>query len=395
MPRLVNRLPSLRHHKPSGCAVVTLNGKDHYLGPWGAPESRAEYDRLIAEWLASGRGRPKPEGSAPEPDPAVSKILLAFWRHAERHYRAPDGRPSGELENLRDALRPVRALYGRTPARAFGPLALRAVRDEMVRSGLARKTVNARVNRVKRCFRWAASVELVPASVVQALATVDGLREGRTEAREAADVSPARPEHVEAALPFMTRPVAAMVRLQLLTGCRAGEVTAMRGCDLTPGETTWEYRPATHKNSWRGKTRVIHLGPKAVEVVRGFLKPDLNAYLFSPRDAVAEAQAARRVSRRSKPTPSELAARVAEPGGRHRARYDTNSYGQAVRRACRKAGVPVWSPLMLRHAAATEIRARYGLEAAQAVLGHARADVTEIYAARDDGKARSVLAEFG
>jgi hypothetical protein len=49
------RTPSLRQHKPSGLAVVTLNGKDHYLGPWPAGqrkpprEAQDTYDRLIAE----------------------------------------------------------------------------------------------------------------------------------------------------------------------------------------------------------------------------------------------------------------------------------------------------------------------------------------------------------
>jgi hypothetical protein len=47
--------PSYRLHKPSGQAVVTLNYQDKYLGPHGSPESRAAYDRLIAEWLANGR----------------------------------------------------------------------------------------------------------------------------------------------------------------------------------------------------------------------------------------------------------------------------------------------------------------------------------------------------
>ena len=47
--------PAYRLHKPTGRAVVRLNGHDHYLGKHNTPESRAEYDRLIAEWLTSGR----------------------------------------------------------------------------------------------------------------------------------------------------------------------------------------------------------------------------------------------------------------------------------------------------------------------------------------------------
>ncbi|HOW72930.1 MAG TPA: hypothetical protein PKY77_20205 [Phycisphaerae bacterium] len=47
--------PSYRHHKPSDQAVVTIDGKDFYLGPYDTPESRSKYDRLIAMWLAGGR----------------------------------------------------------------------------------------------------------------------------------------------------------------------------------------------------------------------------------------------------------------------------------------------------------------------------------------------------
>jgi hypothetical protein len=37
------RIPSYRLHKPTGQAVVTLSGKDQYLGRHGSPESRAAY----------------------------------------------------------------------------------------------------------------------------------------------------------------------------------------------------------------------------------------------------------------------------------------------------------------------------------------------------------------
>ena len=75
-------------------------------------------------------------------------------------------------------MRLLKALYGHTTARDFGPLALRAVREEMVRAGLSRGVVNARVNRVRRLFKWAASFELLPATGYEALRTVAGLRKG-------------------------------------------------------------------------------------------------------------------------------------------------------------------------------------------------------------------------
>ena len=218
----------------------------------------------------------------------------------------------------------------------------------------------------------------------------------------------------------MPRPVAAMVRLQLLTGMRAGEVTIMRGADLTTGGPVWEYRPSRHKNRWRGKARVIPLRPKAQEIVREFLKPDPLAYLFDPREAVSEHNRAR--ARRTGRTPSERARlKKGLPGEARNERYDRRTYRQAVVRACdrtfphselsavspkkrtpeQKAALAAWrkahrwSPLQLRHTAATSLRARYGLEAAQVVLGHAKADTTEIYAERDLSRARDVMAEIG
>src|SRR4051812_29865554 len=129
------KIPSYRLHKPTGQAVVRLDGHDHYLGKHGTDASHEAYRRVIAEWLAAGR--PQATGaaaSAPAPRSAqvmVNDLLLSFWTHAEEHYRKPDGRPTGELQNLRDALRPLRRLYGRTDVDAFGPLALRALQQEL------------------------------------------------------------------------------------------------------------------------------------------------------------------------------------------------------------------------------------------------------------------------
>jgi hypothetical protein len=54
-----------------------------------------------------------------------------------------------------------------------------------------------------------------------------------------------------------------------------------------------------------------------------------------------------------------------------------------------------WHPLQLRHTAATVIRARYGVEAAKVILGHTKVETTQIYAERDLGKAKEIMAEIG
>ena len=54
-----------------------------------------------------------------------------------------------------------------------------------------------------------------------------------------------------------------------------------------------------------------------------------------------------------------------------------------------------WHPNQLRHAKATELRKEHGLEAAQVVLGHARADVTQVYAERNVALAKEIAKQSG
>ena len=181
MPRLTKKLPAYRLHKPSGQAIVTLDGKDFYLGLHGTQVSRSEYDRLIAGWLAHGRHMPNDLGQPPEL--TVDELILRYWKFAQVHY-SRDGVPSRELDNIRDALRHVRPLYGRCLGVEFGPLALKKVRRTMIDSGLSRTTINARIGKIRRMFKWAVGEELLPASVFEGLRAVEGLRAGREGVRE-------------------------------------------------------------------------------------------------------------------------------------------------------------------------------------------------------------------
>ena len=93
MPKLTGssfaRMPKYRKHRASGQAVVTLSGKDFYLGPHGTAVSRREYDRLVAEWLENGRTLREP---AAEASITVTEVVAAYWRFAKTYY-VKDGRP--------------------------------------------------------------------------------------------------------------------------------------------------------------------------------------------------------------------------------------------------------------------------------------------------------------
>jgi integrase len=385
----VKRIPKYRLHKPTGLGVVTLAGKDHYLGKHGTPASKAEYDRLVGEWLL---GRPGPSSSPAAIDLTVDEVLLRYWAFAETYY----GKLSKQLDNVKLALRPLRQLYGSSPAAGFGPLALKAVRQRMVESGWCRNYVNHCVGRVKRVFRWATENELLPSSVYASLQAVRGLARNRSGARETAPVTPVPEEHVLAVLGNVSAAVGAMIQVQRLSGCRPGEVVSMRGTDLDLTGGVWLYRPAGHKTAHHGHQRVVAIGPRAQEVIRPFLKDDPAAYLFSPRESREGWNAERRGKRKTPMTPSQARRRCKpRPKRAPGDRYTVGTYRNAIRRACLRAGIEPWHPHQLRHSAATELRKLYGLETAKAVLGHRTLNATEVYAQKDVAAAVKVMETVG
>jgi integrase len=393
--RRVSGIPSYRRHS-SGQAVVTLpdisgRRRDFLLGSFGTDESRREYTRVINEWQENNHRFP---GQAPS-DLTVVEMILAFWHHVERHYRHPDGTPTSEVDNFRLSLKPLKELYGHAPAAKFGPLALKAIRRSMIDAKLARGVINQRIGRIRRAFKWAVSEEMIPASVIHALNSVDGLQAGRTEAKERPRVLPVDDERVEAVLPVVNRHVRAMIQLQRLTGMRPGEVCSMKRSEIDMSGTIWLYRPTRHKTSWRKKERTIPLGPKAQEIIKTFFTPNIDDYLFSPMQAREERFAKMRALRKTKIQPSQICRRKNKPQRQPREKFTPISYANAIHRACIKVGIPKWHPNQLRHAFATEIRRRFGLEAAQVGLGHSRADVTQVYAEANAALATKVAAEVG
>jgi integrase len=393
MPRLVQKLPQYRRHAASGNAVVTLSGIDHYLGKHGSKASRVLYDRLLAEWLVNGRATAATNDAAPL---TIVELSARYWRFAVGYYRK-DGRCTGVAPAIKATLRYLKEWYGRERVTEFGPLRLKALRERMVADGHSRRYVNDHVDRIKRMFKWAAGEELVPEETYRALALVAGLRKGRTEAHETAPVLPIGDAVVDLTIAKLSPIVADMVRLQRLTGMRPAEVCILRPIDLDRSGDVWLYRPESHKTEHHGRERVVFLGAKARAILLPYLGRERKAYCFCP----AEAERQRReVMHASRKTPLGYGNR---PGTNRKPRpavsagecYTTDSYRRAIHRACDKAEVERWSPNRLRHTAATEVRAKFGLEAAQIVLGHSAADVTQIYTERDLAKGAEVARQIG
>lgn len=383
------RIPKYRKHRGSGQAVVTINGRDYYLGVHGTTVSKRNYDQLIAEYLSTGH-------VCHNNGLTVTELISLYWKYVKSYY-VKDGEPTTEVERMRIALRALRKLYGNIPAREFSPLKLKTVREQFVETGICRTSVNKQVERIRRMYRWAVAEELIPPDVIHGLTAVQGLRKGRSSAPELPPVKPIDEKVVEATLPHLPSVVSDIARFQLVTGCRPQEACRIRPMDIDRSEKVWIYRPGSHKTEHHDRNRVIPLGPRAQAIITPYLDREPYEYLFSPN----ESERLRRLDAgRKRKTPLSCGNRRGTNRKKQPKRsagqyYTTNVYARAIARACKKAKVEHWSPNRLRHTAATKIRREYGLEAAQIILGHANADVTQVYAERDIQKAIAVAEEIG
>src|SRR5262245_14444747 len=361
MPRR-NQVPAYRIHKHSGQAVVTLKDsvtgarKDRLLGPYETAASRAEYGRVIAQWEASGRRL----DDANPAEPTIAELLVRFLRHAETYY----GVGSKEYDHFEKTTIPLTDTYPHKPAKDFGPAELKVVRQRMIdHHDWSRKVVNRRVNRVRQIWKWAVEEGLVPAGTWLALLVVQGLRAGRTAARETPDRKPVPEEVVAATTPHLPRHVRGLVAFQLLTGCRPDEACGLRMCDVDASGDVWVYKPERHKNAWRGHGRFIGIGAETQRLLAGYTAGlAQEEYVFSPWRQREEIFTAKRTARKSKVQPSQVSRRKRMPKKFPGNRFTTDSYAQAIARTCETHGIPHWCPYQLRHTAGARARRTLGLD---------------------------------
>lgn len=379
------RVPTLRLHKPTNQAFVEIDGRRHYLGVHERPDTIQAYHRLIAEWIAGGYRLPVPQDQI-----TVMEVADAYAKWAESYYLGRFGEPSQENTRIRSALRPTIELYGNVAAIQFGPNALRAVRQVWIGQNISITTVNCYVGVIKRMFKWAASHEMVPASVHEALTTLSGLRRGRGMGKDPEPRQAVPNEHVEATIPHLPGPLQAVVRLLLLTGARPTEILRLQRRDIDTNANVWTAIVREHKTMDKGKSRRLFFGPRAQGVLRPFmLRPDED-YLFSPREAQAERYAQCSTHRREnqKPNPRKTPRVIGYF-------YEHTGLNKAIARVCKEHNIPKWTPYQLRHLAATTIEATADLETASAILGHSGLNITQVYVHRDNKTAAAWAALHG
>lgn len=425
---MANSVPKYRRHS-SGQARVTINGRDYLLGPWQSRVSVREYDRVVAEFLSSGRS---PSFGLKAEAYSLALLIRDYLRYAKGYY---GDAASSEYLRIKPALKPLRDLYADHDAAEFGPVGLKAVRQTMIEAGLSRQGINSRVKKIVRAFKWAASEGKIPAATFETLRLVPSLKSGRTEAPDTDPVVPVDDATVDRTILALSPIVADMVRLQRLLGCRPGEI-----CNLTPAafdrtEDVWVAELVEHKTKRHGHKRKMFIGPKAQAIVLPYLDRAEDECLFRPCDAVANR---RQRDAESRTTPLSCGNRAGKRSGGLRGSkggrlpsdaYTTQTYRRAIHNACDRA-FPApsslcqepsetlaawkrrlsaaqfmdlqtwqsdhrWGPNRLRHSRGTEVRKTFGLEAAQVTLGHRKADVTQVYAERNEELGKRVAREAG
>lgn len=379
--------PKLRYNRTTNRYRVTINGRDHWLGR-DQDEAERAYHRLILEWK-SGTFI-----DAPLDDIRICELIDLYTTAMTTYYQSTPGswhRGKAAMGFLNKACGTMR------PAQ-FDMKTLRLLREAMGepreegRPALCRTGINRCMREVARFWKWCASMEYAPIDIYAKCSTLDPLQRGRCNARETEPIDPADSEHVKATKPFVNASVRAMIELQELCGMRPGEVCGLKAEMIDRKGPVWRCELKEHKNAHRGKRRVLFFGPKAQKVLVPFLlKRAPGEYLFQPKDHWEERTANKTGDGRRKdqlPTKRISERTVTD-------HYTKDTYHRAVKRACVKANVPHWHPNQLRHGVATEVREKFGIEAAGAVLGHAHLNTTEIYAQTSLALAERIAAEIG
>lgn len=298
----------------------------------------------------------------------VEKLSEMFVA-AHANYYQRNGKPTRQLDRIETAMGYALSIYSTIPVDEFRSRKLAEVRELMIDTGrLSRKYVNTLVSCIRRVFTWGVEQELVKPETLVSLKALTSLKRGRTQARDLAPVVPVSLNDFNLTFPELPKTVQAMAMVQRFTGMRPGEVISMRKRDLEAKGGGYIYTLEHDKTDYRRDARdkrVVLIGVKAAEYLRPFLEgKGADDFVFSSSDKCNR-------------------------------EYSRCAYTHAVGRAARRAGARHWTPNQLRHLFATEVREQFGLEAAQVILGHSHADVTQIYAERNLDLARVVIDKLG
>jgi integrase len=414
----MNKIPKYQHFKPRGIGCIKWQGRRIYFpGAFNSPESIKAYRRFIQDNCE--KQPPSKTGKLAKPQAAkgmsLAELADLFLEHVTETFK---GVKQTEYPGYRRILALLVEHYGELEVAEFGPKRLTEFqkwlaendhprhvysKDGQLRKTttyrLTRNSVNHMIGNIKRLFKWGVANEFVDPYQLVGLQAVPGLRIGRTTARESVPREPVSWEAVERVLPLLSPVVADMVRFQWHTGCRPQNVCNICPAEIDTTTSPWTWKPQVHKGNWRGQGLQLFIGPQAEAIIRPYLNRPSEEPCFCPREA-------RRALRQAKGHKGECAFKYLN------SRYTPSTYGRAIvhglaglarvrlktpysREKFLDAGIEYWTPHQLRHAKAQMIRDEFGLEAAQAVLGHNSLAATQIYAKKRLDLAKELATKCG
>ena len=399
-------------YKPDGSRTTISFGPDD-------ERTEGQIYGVFGQWLDLYREHPHKTLSYNSPYEAITEMTNpttirtvgqaydAYVRWAEQNMLPlRDGRSSPELLQIGRCGKFLEP-YRKWATSDFGPDELRVIQEAMVayryirtqpakseeppeQIAYTRTSINRLVNQIRKMWQWAMAREIVPASSAQRLKEVKSLRIGRTTARDKLKRAAVTEEELDKVTKHISRVVGDMLRLIWITAMRSSEVCRMRPFDiLRDDKSCWLYIPGRdvspigdHKTAHHQRIRAVPLPPSAQTVLQSRVSDfESREYIFTPAEAVRELLDLRSDGRKTslkygnRPGTNRREHPMITPGET----YTLSAFCVAVKRACKRAGVPRFTPRDLRRTAATRIRSRLTKEAAKMILGHVSTDTTEIY----------------
>ena len=397
MPKLAKRDPKLcRYRNGTSCVYLPEPGSDRprripIPHPYGSDAARAEHARILNAWHAAGQQPPPRKGE--EPREATVADLLAGVLPVIAEWKTAQGRPSSSAQRAHYVI-PLLRRFDDLDADAIRKPHVRQVRDAMKAEGKSRTTINERLQTVARLWQEAAAegiVTALDAAEIKAACKALRIKQGDAEAKAEREVEAVPAEIVEQTLPHLPRRVADIVRLLRLTGARTGEIRTLKRGELQTAVI--DGRPvmyarrtkAGHKTARHGHERVVYFNAEAQAIIRPYLDRPDDAYLFDPREQQAEDNARRNAARTTLPGSGNAPGRNTrtregrKPQYRLRPCYGPTGIGQAIERACDRAGIPHWHPHQLRHAAAGDFETAHGEQVALKIMGQRSSSILKRY----------------
>lgn len=331
------KIPQFRYHAPTKCFYAFHGGKRVYFGR-NELAGRKQYQEWLSKLIEADSAPMAPEGVSP----LVAELVAVYLKEAAPKLDERDQRRAhfalstlsekfGHVEASAFRVREIEAM-----AEHFGNIR-KTVRKTMERTGppLSMRYVRKLMGCIRACWNWLALRDLVTAESAAkvALAVARGKTYGGINPPA---VRPVRSDHCAAVLAECKPRIAAMAKIQLLTGMRTGELISMSADQIDRGTLPWVYRPVKHKNAWRGKDRAIYISEEAAKILMPYL--DGPCFKIGP-----------------------------------------DAYVDSLKRAAERAKVPPFRPYQLRHTAATEAKLAHGDDFAQRILDHAGKGLLDRY----------------